>query len=272
MKTLPDTGDTVTIQGPRFAQMPESLLYDGGISDGAVRVYGVLLRHGETSETCFPGHRRIAELIGKAERSIGRLLTELETAGWIVRTYRKRRGQHTTTAYTVYTVRPLIPTAQNCAPAITQNRAVAIAQNCAPNDNQVNESQPNDVKATSTLLEIPSIDPLLGFEQFWHAYPKRNGKRLGRGKCEALWQKIADIDDRRAAYRGAVNYAGCADVGDTIAKDPERWLRDRCWTDWQSPAEQPVARIKPHPLDRGGPAPADLFAEAAANERRAIGQ
>ncbi len=71
------------MQAP-FAQVPEALLYSD-LSDLAVRVYGCLIRHGTTPETCHPTHARIAELIGKSERSIQRPVTELERAGWIER-------------------------------------------------------------------------------------------------------------------------------------------------------------------------------------------
>lgn len=71
-------------------------------------------------------------------------------------------------------------------------------------------------------------------EHFWPTYPKRNGKRLGKAKSLQLWLRL-DVPDQRAAVMGARNYASaCSDM--TIAKDPERWLRDRCWEDWQTPA------------------------------------
>jgi hypothetical protein len=94
-------------------------------------------------------------------------------------------------------------------------------------------------------------DPLLGFQQFWDVYPQRNGKRLGRGKVERMWAKLT-LDDRRAAWRGARNYAaGLADSG-LSAADPERWVRDRRWTDWQTPAtpDRPTTGPRrPDPLE-----------------------
>lgn len=74
-------------------------------------------------------------------------------------------------------------------------------------------------------------NPLLGFDQFWDEYPRRNGKRLERGKAEVQWRKLV-LDDRRAAWRAAKNYARAVEAGLTIAKDAHRWLRDQCWADW----------------------------------------
>lgn len=93
--------------------------------------------------------------------------------------------------------------------------------------------------------ELDFLDPLRGFPEFWSVYPKRNGKRLHRAKCEALWKDIKDIQIRRAAYRGALNYGEAVEQGCTIARDPDRWLRDKDWTDWQEPAQ------RDRPPDRG---------------------
>jgi hypothetical protein len=78
-------------------------------------------------------------------------------------------------------------------------------------------------------------------DHLWPTYPKRNGKRLGKAKALAQWKRLS-VDDQRAAVKGARNYAAACATGLTMAKDPERWLRDRCWDDWQDPAtpDRPV--------------------------------
>jgi hypothetical protein len=88
-------------------------------------------------------------------------------------------------------------------------------------------------------------DPLYGFDHFWEMYPKRNERRIGRGVCERRWVKMT-LDDKRAAYRGARNYRADVDAQRTIAKDPDRWLRDRLWEDWQvnvEPVESTAATV-----------------------------
>ena len=96
-------------------------------------------------------------------------------------------------------------------------------------------------RARATARAKESTDPLRGFAEFWSVYPKRNGRRLGRGKCEDRWRRLS-IADRRAAWRGAVNYGAEVDADRTIAKDPDRWLRDRCWQDWQERVVVPAKR------------------------------
>lgn len=83
------------------------------------------------------------------------------------------------------------------------------------------------------------------FEHFWTAYPKRDGKRLGKAKSLERWRRLS-IDDRRAARRGALNLASAVEAGGRFGiKDPERFLRDRCWEDWQEPAELDRPAVRP---------------------------
>ena len=120
-------------------------------------------------------------------------------------------------------------------------------------------TQGNTSDAEITTIDPIVADPLVGFDAFWSTYPKRNGKRLGRGLCETRWRRY-DLDTRRAAYRGAKYYGEAVDRGLTIAKDPDRWLRDKCWQDWQDPA---VADTNRDPLRRGNQdSLADLLKQA----------
>ncbi len=100
--------------------------------------------------------------------------------------------------------------------------------------------EPKDLRAPSGARLFPEdtsghADVLRGFDKFWPVYPQRNAKKVGKGVCEKIWARLS-LEDRRAAYRGARNYAKAVADGLTLAKDPERWLRGRCWVDWQEPA------------------------------------
>ena len=113
--------------------------------------------------------------------------------------------------------------------------------------------------------QVPS-DPLLGFDQFWAAYPMRGGRRRGRGLCETRWKKLT-LTERRAAYRGAVHYGiERPDGAEISAADPDRWLRDRRWEDYQDAVVAPKAKAK-DPLRRGGPSLDELRARAEAADR-----
>lgn len=82
----------------------------------------------------------------------------------------------------------------------------------------------------------PSLAPSAGFDAFWGTYPPRDGKRLNRAKAEGCWAKLTEAE-RIAAYVGAGHLAQAITAGGKFGPpDPDRWLRDRRWTEWQEPA------------------------------------
>lgn len=76
------------------------------------------------------------------------------------------------------------------------------------------------------------------FEQFWEAYPKRNGRRLGKSKARALFKNLG-IQDQALAVAAALNYAESSDAKRGFAKDPERFLKSDYWRDWLEQAQAP---------------------------------
>ena len=75
------------------------------------------------------------------------------------------------------------------------------------------------------------VDPAVGFEVFWSAYPRRNGKRVGKAKALAKWKTLS-LEHKRAAYRACQHYAAAIASGATIARDPERFLANSYFEDW----------------------------------------
>ena len=73
------------------------------------------------------------------------------------------------------------------------------------------------------------------FEKFWKAYPRRNGKRIGKAKAAAVWKRMANTK-RQRAHVAVAHYRKACDQGLTIAADAHRWLRDETFEDWQTPA------------------------------------
>lgn len=69
------------------------------------------------------------------------------------------------------------------------------------------------------------------FDRFWQAYPRRDGKRVGKAEAKRVWMRMKP-DEHVAAWRGVRNYAASG----WKPKDAHRWLRDRCWEDWQDEA------------------------------------
>lgn len=79
------------------------------------------------------------------------------------------------------------------------------------------------------------------FEMFWHAYPQRNGKRVGKQTARKLF-KAMKMQDMIQIVQAAKNYAVSERVANGYAKDPERFLKNEFWKDWLEP-EEPVQKL-----------------------------
>ncbi|MDE1904854.1 MAG: hypothetical protein KGH75_00200 [Rhodospirillales bacterium] len=177
---------------------------------------------------------KIAEMARVSVTSVGRILRQMVADGYLDK-IEDGRGRGRSTRY-----RLVMKSDQNgvFSPDEKRPSAPGKATICAtektPSAQPVLSSSQEGTQGTQRALATRGARDLTGFDEFWKAYPRRNGRRLGRGKCVERWIRLT-LDDRRAAWRGAVHYAHDVDAGLTIAKDPDRWLRDRCWEDWQDP-------------------------------------
>jgi uncharacterized protein YdaU (DUF1376 family) len=105
------------------------------------------------------------------------------------------------------------------------------------------------------------------FEEFWNAYPPRNGKRLGEADAKKRWNRLS-AEDRTLVRLAVQHYATSERVRDGIGiRDPHRWLRsgkdDEPWRDWIEP-EQPASKTRlngaPHTCTKRLQGPDDRFA------------
>ena len=71
------------------------------------------------------------------------------------------------------------------------------------------------------------------FDVFWGAYPKRNGRKVGKAKAKNVWHKIPASD--RADVMLAVKHYAVECNG--FPKDAERFLRNGFWRDYLEQAE-----------------------------------
>lgn len=79
-----------------FTMLPNLVLLDNQLSDGAVRTYLVLLHHARQTAKCFPGQDLLAEERGISDRSVRSHLAELFKRGLITP---ERRGRGETNRY-----------------------------------------------------------------------------------------------------------------------------------------------------------------------------
>jgi hypothetical protein len=102
-----------------------------------------------------------------------------------------------------------------------------------------NPREPNTTQTEGSSDDGPATtesDPY-SFTAFWARYPRRNGKKLGRADALAQWQRLKPTEIP-AVMTGVEHYAAACNglPWGTFAKDAFRWLRGRCWLDWQEPA------------------------------------
>jgi hypothetical protein len=96
------------------------------------------------------------------------------------------------------------------------------------------ENPTEEIPPTPLQSEVVSEEPD-EFDNFWEQYPRRHGKKLGRGDALKQWKRLKP-SEIPAVIAGVRHYADACARG-LMAKDAFRWLRDRCWEDWQEPAQ-----------------------------------
>jgi hypothetical protein len=69
------------------------------------------------------------------------------------------------------------------------------------------------------------------FEEFWLAYPTRDGRRNGKSRSFGLWKRIPAAD-RPAVQTAAENFSRSKLAIDNKARDPERFLANDWWREW----------------------------------------
>jgi len=85
--------------------------------------------------------------------------------------------------------------------------------------------------------------PAYTFDEFWQAYPRRNGKIAGKKECLDWW-KINSGKINLLEFKAAVEaYARSDPALGGFARDPIRFLKKDWWRDWipRPPRKDPVA-------------------------------
>ena len=88
--TLPAAG-TLVVEEPRFAIVPEWVI-DAAVSDGAFRLYSLLLRYGNGSGSRMPSRQTLARRLRRSVDAVDRAMRQLTEAG-IVRVEHRRCGE-----------------------------------------------------------------------------------------------------------------------------------------------------------------------------------
>ena len=94
------------------------------------------------------------------------------------------------------------------------------------------------------------------FQEFWDAFPHRNGAKKDRAKVKAKWDRLAKASvDLKSIVRAAFDYRSDAAVSRGYGKAPLTWLNGECWND-------EIEKVSPHGKrtgNGGGHAATDSF-------------
>lgn len=235
-----ETGEVrVKIHGPKFAQVPHSLMAHPDVRPNHIALYAAI--HSLVDWKSENGHAARSELLRRAgftkreQLYAARqwladqgFLTWHVPEGWVV-------------AYQLYphgdADRQLDggPGHESGPPPVT-NQDRGPGHESGPLSDPEPEPIPDQPLLSTDVDAQGDLDA--GFEEFWERWPKRNGKKVGKEDARRKWRKL-NMSERRAAWLGAVNYADACerDLPGVGRQDAFRWLQHRRWVDWQTPAQ-----------------------------------
>ena len=119
-------------------------------------------------------------------------------------------------------------------------KAVCNLSSSSSSSSSSNIKEKNIKKRKILDLESPK------FEEFWKAYPKRNGVKVGKSECKSFFLKEIKETDYLDLITATNNYANSKQAKEGYAIDPIRYLKRELWRDWVT-VEQDVPTDK---LDR----------------------
>lgn len=210
-----------------FAPIPEALLYDDNISPQAIRIYGVLVRHGSTPADCYPSQERIGKLIGLAERSVRRPILELERAGWISRRRRfTKAGDRTSDGYTIH-AQPRANMRDTNGQSSATSAQICADQRAETSEERepVNESQREEPNPLSAGADVRAV-----FGAWVEATGRSGRTQLNDDRAGMIrrWLKrypVADLVDAVRGWRWSPHHCGENDRG-TVYNDLSHVLKN----------------------------------------------
>lgn len=208
-------------------------------------VLACLAQFADESHSCYPGQAKIAEITELGVRTVRRHLKQLEVDGFIIRFHRHVEGRHGRSSDRYVLAVDASTQAANLTARDSDSSGQPEPTQAA---NQNTQAASGD---TSFLNEPPEEQPveppevLVDFEVFWSRYPARNGKKLEKPKALVQWRRLSKAQ-RDLALTGVSNYRAACDRQLFIARDAHRWLRDRSFLDWQTPAKVPTVTSNSH--------------------------
>lgn len=184
-------------------------------------------------QNCWPGQQTIAEKASVSERTLRRILSELEDDGYIKRARRNTQtGFRTSDSYHL-----------EILPAESAGRTPPTGQKSAPTGQLRTTNRPT-VAGTGEPSVEPSVKESLsapnGFDEFWQVFPRKVYINNARREWDALMKAG---EDPERIIRAAVRYdteVRQQQTEERFIKAPAAWLGGGGWMNYDAPAPQPV--------------------------------
>lgn len=233
-----------------FAPIPEALLHDERVSGNAVRLYGVLARHGLDPASCYPSRKRLSSLMHVSESTVWRLVTELVDAGWVTLTDRHdESGRQLSNGY------DLVSSARQRVASTRrgEGRADATGKRATPqrDSDSLRSSDSDRVDATLVLVDATSTEVELSwFDKFWSVYPRKVGKGAARKSFEKVERKCGRSSSLsvRDVCNAAWRFSQDPNLPELqFVPHPATWLNQERWEDGPLPARtdgRPPSRLQ----------------------------
>lgn len=232
-----------------FTQIPNVLLRDSSLSLPARATYAMLASFAWEDDSCYPGQKRVAEMLAVSERSLRDYLNELAKSGWLEV---KQRGLGQTNLY-----RLLVPDRKQAAGLTGSSLPDRTGDGLPTKKTQVEEDSEEEKKPPSS--PTCSTDVQSVWSHYETLFPSTRGKGLTKSRVRVIEKALAEftVDEVKRALDGAKVWrsrkAGGTDIGDLIATNPNsgslssriNWLIDEAEKSKPSPASGP----KPDVLD-----------------------
>lgn len=159
MKKVAPRRAHVTVEGGHVAVVPEALVYDLGVNDGAMRLWLALRRHADGDGTSYPSRARLAKLLGCSPDTVDRRVATLVATGWLtVEPRHDALGSQRSNLYHLRMAALVPPQGRtDAAPGAADVHQGAQPQDCGPErGNEKNEGQMNEGGADAPAAAMPA--------------------------------------------------------------------------------------------------------------------
>lgn len=211
-----------------WAVLPATVRYDEKLSSSAKLLYAEISALTQKTGYCYAENSYFEQLYSLSERTIIRLIRELEAGGYI------RIDGGGTKCRKIYAgVNPFRDTDKNVSEPLTK-MSVPTDKNVSAINNNINNNiiPPKPPRGQRRTKKEAEWKPER-FEAFWKFYPPVNGKRPAKSRAISAWDRLRPDDETIARMGKALQREKNSRMWQDGVGIPyaSSWLNSRAWED-----------------------------------------